>query len=109
MINISIVEDEVGSIRGFEIRGHSGYAESGSDVVCAAVSALAYTAVGAIKDMYKEPAWETKDGYMKCIVSSDVTKDNQGVVAIILNTIVIGFRQIELSYSKYVRVERKSL
>ena len=32
-----------GSIIGFAAQGHSGYAESGSDIVCAAVSALTQT------------------------------------------------------------------
>ena len=109
MINISIVEDEFGAVRGFEIKGHSGYAKSGSDIVCAAVSALAYTAVGAICDMCKKPLWKTRDGYMKCIVPDDIMKNSKGVVATILNTIIIGFRPIELSYSKYVKVEKKVL
>ena len=109
MISVSIVEDECGVIRGFEIHGHSGYAESGNDIVCAAVSALAYTAVGAIRDMCEEPLWETKDGYMKCIVPEGVVNRSQEVVATIMNTIIIGFRQIELSYSKYVRIKKKIL
>ena len=109
MISISIVEDKFGTIRGFEIQGHSGYAESGKDIVCAAVSALAYTAVGAISDMHKEPLWKSEDGYMKCIVPDELVGDSRRVVNTIMNTIIIGFKQIELSYSEYVRIDEKIL
>ncbi|MBP5426622.1 MAG: ribosomal-processing cysteine protease Prp [Clostridiales bacterium] len=108
MININIVEDEFGFVRGFEISGHSGYAPMGKDIVCAAVSALAYTAVGAIEDMCDKPLWESSDGYMKCIITDDIVNKNKDIAKTILDTIVIGFKQIELSYGKYVRVVRRS-
>ena len=37
MINITIYDN------GFEIEGHAGYAQKGSDIICAAVSALSQT------------------------------------------------------------------
>jgi len=108
MININIVEDKFGVVQGFKICGHSGYAESGSDIVCAAVSALAYAAVGAIEDMCAKPLWKASDGYMECIVPNDVRKNSRDVVDTILNTIIVGFKQIELSYSKYVKIKRNT-
>ena len=109
MISISIVEDKLGTVRGFEIQGHSGYAQRGKDIICSAVSALAYTAVGALGDMYKEPLWETRDGYMRCMIPDEVEKDSRRVVDTIMNTIIIGFKQIGLSYSEYVKVDKKIL
>ena len=42
MISVSFAY-EAGGLRGFRISGHSGYAEAGSDIVCAAVtSAVRY-------------------------------------------------------------------
>ncbi len=38
-------------IYGFVINGHSGYAESGSDIVCAAVSSAAYMVANTITDV----------------------------------------------------------
>lgn len=104
MINISIVKDKNGFIWKFEILGHSGYAEQGSDIVCAGVSALAYTAVGAITDMTGIGEWEQKDGYMKFIVPKNVPNEKKSTIKTILEAIVIGFRQIELSYEGYVKV-----
>ena len=38
-------------ITGFSVSGHSGYAEAGSDVVCAAISALVTMAEATINDV----------------------------------------------------------
>ena len=38
-------------ITGFSVSGHSGYAEAGSDIVCAAVSALVTMAEATINDV----------------------------------------------------------
>lgn len=38
-------------IYGFIINGHSGYAESGSDIVCAAVSSVVYMVANTITDV----------------------------------------------------------
>ena len=35
----------------FEVKGHSGYAEAGSDIVCAAVSSAAYLTVNTLTDV----------------------------------------------------------
>ena len=42
---------ESGTIVGFEILGHSGYAESGKDIVCSAVSSAAYMTENNITDV----------------------------------------------------------
>ena len=38
-------------ITGFSVSGHSGYAESGSDIVCAAISAVVSMAEATINDI----------------------------------------------------------
>ena len=43
------MEDE--RITGFSVSGHSGYAEAGSDIICAAVSALVTMAEATINDV----------------------------------------------------------
>ena len=104
MINISIVKDKNGFIWGFEIAGHSGYATCGKDIVCAGVSALAYTAVGSITDMTGVGKWKQGDGYMEFVVPENISDENKTTVKTILEAIVIGFKQIELSYEGYVKV-----
>ena len=40
MINVIVYKDVKGLIEGFSLKGHAGYAEYGSDIVCSAVSML---------------------------------------------------------------------
>jgi uncharacterized protein YsxB (DUF464 family) len=48
MINISVVLDESGLLKSCDIRGHGEAGKRGSDIVCAAVSVLARTALSTL-------------------------------------------------------------
>ncbi|MDQ2087299.1 ribosomal-processing cysteine protease Prp [Herbivorax sp. ANBcel31] len=109
MIEINVVRDKQRHIQSFTVSGHSGFAEQGSDIVCAAISALAYTGVGALKDMAGIDSYIEKDGYMECLVPKNVPDKKRQEVNIILETIVLGFKQVELSYRKYVSVLDKEV
>ncbi|TYQ16339.1 UNVERIFIED_CONTAM: hypothetical protein Cloal_2868 [Acetivibrio alkalicellulosi] len=104
MIRINIVRDKDHYIREFTVKGHAGFSEPGSDIICSAVSVLAYTAAGALEDMVGISGYVEKDGYMRCFVPMDISGDRKQMANIILETIVLGFKQIELSYRKYVSV-----
>ena len=64
---------------GFLISGHSGFAESGEDIVCASVSSVAYMVANTITEILKVNAKiEVNDGMMKLIVNKEqrhITKD----------------------------------
>ena len=38
-------------LKGFEIKGHSGYADEGEDVICATVSSAAYMAANTVTEI----------------------------------------------------------
>ena len=68
MINIRISRFENGTPSGFTVKGHAGYAQAGSDIICAAVSALCYTAAGYFESGEKygfRILYEERDGFMK--------------------------------------------
>ncbi len=49
----------------FTIKGHAGFAEAGSDIVCAAVSSAAYMAANTVTEILGvQAAAEDKNGYM---------------------------------------------
>ena len=53
-------------LTGFEIKGHAMFAESGSDVVCAAVSSAAYMAANTITEIIGAKAdASAEDGMMR--------------------------------------------
>ncbi len=56
-------------LSGFHISGHSGYAEQGSDIICAFVSSAAYMAANTITDIIGADAQtDVSDGDMKVMV-----------------------------------------
>ena len=105
MINISIIRDKKGFIWQFTVKGHAGYKESGKDIVCAAVSVTAYNAVNALEELAGlKDFYSDKDGYMRCSIQEDIQEGSKEIARIILETMAIGYKQIQLSYRKYVSV-----
>ena len=92
-----------GGLCGFECRGHAGYAQAGSDIVCAAVSVLSTTCVNALESVAGvKPQLIVRDGLMKAVVPEDspMTHDAQ----VILRTFEQGIRDVASSYPKYIHI-----
>lgn len=105
MIKIVITRDLSGSIKRLSINGHSGYAEEGQDIICSAISVTAYTAAGALEDLAGlGDCYSESDGHMVISMPPDMTLQQKSTAGIILETTVIGFKQVELSYGKYVLI-----
>jgi Predicted ribosomal protein len=110
MIKVSVTRNVSGFIVKFTVKGHAGYAKRGKDIICAAASVTAYTAAGAleelagIKDCYTE-----SDGYFSCNIPEDITEQQRQVARIILDTTVIGFKQIELEHEDFLSVIEKEV
>jgi len=108
MININIGKDLAGNIKRFVVQGHAGYAQAGSDIVCAAISAIALTALGAIEDIiclkgfYKR---KDKDGFVSCKLDMDLSPELRHDANVIMATAEIGFKQIAYAYPDYVKVK----
>ncbi|MEG0980129.1 MAG: ribosomal-processing cysteine protease Prp [Oscillospiraceae bacterium] len=66
MIVLKVFKTPSGLVTGFEVNGHSGFGESGEDIVCAAVSSVAYMTANTITDIMNVDAKiSVKDGYMR--------------------------------------------
>ena len=103
MIKVTIYQSSEGEISGFAIQGHAGYAASGSDIVCAAVSVLAQNTVNSIEQF-------TQDGF-----SADVDEEEGGLYLkmepgyskdskLLLYSLSLGLQGIEEEYMDYLDV-----
>ncbi len=95
-------EDKI--IFGFEIGGHSRYAETGSDIVCASVSSCAYMVVNTVTDVYHINAEiENENGFLA--FSVPIAKANE------LQPLFEGFRlhlnELSKEYRKYLKVKNE--
>ena len=74
--------DRSGMLCGFCIKGHSGFAESGSDIVCAAVSSAAYMTANTITEILKADSnVYAEDGYMRIKIVLPDAKRCQDVLS----------------------------
>lgn len=98
------------AIRGFSVSGHSDYSPRGSDIVCSAVSALAQTAVLALKTVADvNPQWSRQEGLLECMIPRELAQDSQGKAETVLRTIVTGIENISQHYPHYVSVTNKEV
>lgn len=82
--------------------GHSGYAEHGSDVVCAATSTLVQTAYLAVKDLGVETEFvrDEKKGLFQFAIAADCDKRHD--VDVILRALLVGLEDLRGGYPQYV-------
>ena len=91
------------SIRGadasFTVSGHSGSAESGRDIVCAAVSSAAFMAANTITEILGvDASAESDDGYM------NVSFVNSEAAADIVRGLRLHLEQLSRQYPQFVKV-----
>jgi uncharacterized protein len=106
MTHIDIIRDKCGFIWEFLVEGHAGAGVEGEDIVCAAISAIVHTAIGAMDELVGIRSFTMKDGYTKCSIPLDISENKKHTIKIILESMVIGLKQIELTpeYSEYISV-----
>ena len=84
----------------FTIKGHSGSAESGHDIVCAAVSSAAYMAVNTITGILgAKVKADVRDGYMKITLCGDskAAKD-------ILRGLELHVKELSKDYPDFIKI-----
>ena len=98
------------SIVGITAKGHSGYAEYGEDIVCAAISALTQTAyLGIAEYVSEEVDFNMKDGGLRIMLPSGLSPERREKAELILGTIVLGLRSIEENYSDHLKLIKREV
>ena len=90
---------------GFELSGHSGYSEEGSDIVCSAVSSVAYMVANTVTEIVGEKASVTlDDGYMKFI--PEKASDE---VQILFKGLALHLNALAQQYDKHISCKEKTV
>lgn len=92
---------------GFTISGHAGLAESGRDIVCAAVSALSQGTVMGLQEAVGvdvEPEITEEDGFLSCYLPDGLDERQQYGAQVLLETLYISLRSIEAGYGHALQV-----
>ena len=102
MIQVSIYKTNK-KINRIIISGHSGYAESGYDIVCSAVSSVVTTTINAILS-FDETIKVEDDGK---VLEISIVRHDEITNKLIVNMIDL-LQEIEKQYKKNIRTEEKN-
>ena len=92
-------------ILGFSISGHSGYAESGSDIVCAAISAVVTMAEATINDVCGAKAKvRVKEEDARISLTLPASCDEEDTVQAVLAGMMVTLCSMRDDYSDYIEV-----
>ena len=92
-------------ITGFSVSGHSGYAEAGSDIVCAAVSAVVTMAEATINDVCGAKA-KVRVGEDEARITLKLPKscDEEETVQAVLAGMMVTLINLQEDYSDFIEV-----
>ncbi len=106
MTRCTLYLDAASRITGFSIKGHSGYAEEGSDIVCAAISALALTTDNALCRLVGLSPIERggEDGFLEVLLPAGMTDQQMHDAQLLMSAFHLGIENIAQDYPRYVRL-----
>ena len=96
---------EEGRISGFSVSGHSGYAEAGQDIVCAAISAVVTMAEATINDVCGAKAKvRVKDDQARITLTLPTSCDEEESVQAVLSGMMLTLISLREDYPDYIEV-----
>ena len=92
-------------ITGFSVSGHSGYAEAGADIVCAAVSAVVTMAEATINDVCGAKAKvRVKDDQARVTLTLPAVCDEEDAVQAVLAGMMLTLIGMRDDYPDFIEV-----
>ncbi|NLO36177.1 MAG: ribosomal-processing cysteine protease Prp [Clostridiaceae bacterium] len=111
MITINLQHGPDGWIETFSASGHAGYAADGPDIICAAISVLAQTAIGSLQELAGiDPPRQLENGLIRFTLPdmAGLTGVQVQTAKLLMQSLVIGCKQIQASYgSRYIRFRHR--
>ena len=95
------VEKQDDQIKKVIIKGHSGYASRGHDIVCSSVSSVVITSVNAMLRFSKEAVKATHD---EGLIEVEILK-NTNEITILLENMLDLLKDLTVDYQKYIKFE----
>ena len=104
---VTFLKRSDGALLGYRANGHSGYAEAGADIVCAAISALTQTTLNGLKNVLKAPVMfdQNDDGaFIEAILTPEASEDQLRQAQLLLVTLLEGLQAIQREYPRNLRI-----
>ncbi|MBO5837582.1 MAG: ribosomal-processing cysteine protease Prp [Oscillospiraceae bacterium] len=92
-------------ITGFSVSGHSGYSEAGSDIVCAAISAIVSMAEATINDVCGAKAKvRVKEEDARVTLTLPTSCDEEESVQAVLSGMMLALISLKEDYPDYIEI-----
>ena len=104
---VTFLKRSDGALLGYRANGHSGYAEAGADIVCAAISALTQTTLNGLKNVLKAPVMFDQDddgAFIEAILTPEASEDQLRQAQLLLVTLLEGLQAIQREYPRNLRI-----
>ena len=104
---VTFLKRSDGALLGYRANGHSGYAEVGADIVCAAISALTQTTLNGLKNVLKAPVMFDQDddgAFIEAILTPEAGEDQIRQAQLLLVTLLEGLQAIQRGYPRNLRI-----
>ncbi|MBF0780189.1 MULTISPECIES: ribosomal-processing cysteine protease Prp [unclassified Granulicatella] len=109
MIHITFKKNKSKQWVSYEINGHAAFSESGTDIVCAAVSTLAIVTCNNLEQIAQyQPIVDVEEefgGYLYVEILSDLSDEQQAISQILLENLYLGLIMVRNEYSDFVEIE----
>ena len=107
MTNVSITRKN-NHIVAVQASGHTGYGESGEDIVCAGISTLIQSSLLGLLQVAQinvKYAVNEKEGSLRFTLPENLTEMERHDADVILNTMLCGLQDFYTEYSDYINLE----
>lgn len=101
MTNITL-KRENGYIVSFEVKGHSGFAPEGEDIVCASISSVVWTVINGLENVLGlGVSYKAEDGYVSCKLPP-LSENERKMADVLLESMSRFFDDLEENYGRFI-------
>ena len=104
---VTFLKRSDGALIGYSACGHSGYADAGADIVCAAISALTQTTLNGLKNVLKAPVMFDQDddrAFIEAKLTPEASEQQVQQAQLLLVTLLEGLQAIQRGYPRNLRI-----
>jgi len=107
MTNVQLYKKNQNIVK-VKVFGHSGYAEAGSDIVCASISSLAEALIVGIIEVLKIDAKsniDEKEASLEISLPEDLSEMDLEKTQILFKTFEVSVKGVAKEYPKYIKIK----
>lgn len=105
MTTITFYRKADGEITGFDVYDHAGYADEGSDILCAAISVLTINTINSIEE-FTEDGFDTEEDEANARISFRIEENHSEAAELLLQSFLLGITNMVSSgaYDDYMKL-----